>query len=78
MVMILIKILERQRAQTQEGQEELSEGRILVPIQEIGDGERQEERIIQGYEVKITKSPRGQDELQDTANERLLLFLLYL
>ena len=43
--------------------EERGEGRIMVPIQEVGDGERQEERIAQEYTMQITKFPREQDEL---------------
>ena len=58
---ILSKILEWQR--NQNPHEERGEGRIMVPIQEVGDGERQEERIVQEYKVQITKFPREQDEL---------------
>ena len=58
---ILSKILEWQR--NQNPHEERGEGRIMVPIQEVGDGERQEERIVQEYTVQITKFPREQDEL---------------
>ena len=35
----------------------------MVPIQEAGDGEREEERIVQEYTVQITKFPRQQNEL---------------
>ena len=35
----------------------------MVPIQEVGDGEREEERIVQEYRVQIAKFPRQQDEL---------------
>ena len=47
----------------QNPREERGEGRIMVPIQEVGDGERQEERIVQEYTVQITKFSREQDEL---------------
>ena len=43
--------------------EERGEGRITVPIQEVGDGERQEERIVHEHTVQVTKFPREQDEL---------------
>ena len=57
---IFTKILEWQRSQNYEEQ---GEGRIMVPIQEVGDGERQEEiRILQGYTVNVTKVPQEQDE----------------
>ena len=54
--------------------EEPGEGRIMVPIQEveIGDGERQEERIVQEYTMQITKFPREQDEFLRHCYERLL------
>ena len=58
---IFSKILEWQR--NQNPHEERGEGRIMVPIQEVGDRERQEERIVQEYTVQITKFPREQDEL---------------
>ena len=60
---IFLKILEWQRSQNP--QEERNEGRIMVPtpIQEVGDGEREEERIVQEYRVQIAKFPRQQDEL---------------
>ena len=57
---IFTKILEWQRSQNYEEQ---GEGRIMVPIQEVGDGERQEERILQGCTVNVTKVPQEQDEL---------------
>ena len=56
---MFIKILEWQR----NPHEERGEGRIMVPVQEVGDGERQEERIAQEYTVQTTKFPREQDEL---------------
>ena len=58
---IFSKILEWQR--NQNPHEERGEGRIMVPIQEVGDGEGQEERIVQEYTMQITKFPREQDEL---------------
>ena len=58
---IFLKILEWQR--NQNPHEERGEGRIMAPIQEVGDGERQEERIVQEYKMQITKFPREQDEL---------------
>ena len=50
---IFSKILEWQR--NQNPYEERGERRIMLPIQEVGDGERQEERIAQEYTVQITK-----------------------
>ena len=43
--------------------QERGEGRIMASIQEVGDGEREEERIVQEYTVQKTKFPREQDEL---------------
>ena len=59
---IFIKTLEWQRSQNHE---ERDERRTIVPIQEVGDRarERQEERIVQGCTIKITKIPREQDDL---------------
>ena len=59
---IFIKTLEWQRSQNHE---ERGEKRTIVPIQEVGDRarERQEERIVQGCTLKITKIPREQDDL---------------
>ena len=59
---IFIKTLEWQRSHNHE---ERDERRMIVPIQEVGDRakERQEERIVQGCTVKITKIPREQDDL---------------
>ena len=57
---IFTKILEWQRSQNYEEQ---GEGRIMVPIQEVGGGERQEESILQGCTVNVTKVPQEQDEL---------------
>lgn len=58
---IFIKMLEWQRSQNYEEQE--GEERIIVPVQEVGDGEGQEERILQGCTVNMTKFPQEQDEL---------------
>ena len=58
---MFIKILEWQR--NQNPHEERGEGRMMVPVQEVGDGGRQDERIVQEYTVQITKFPREQDEL---------------
>ena len=59
---IFIKTLEWQRSQNHE---ERGERRMIVPTQEVGDRarERQEERILQGCTVKITKIRREQDDL---------------
>ena len=45
--------------------EERGERRTIVPTQEVGDRGRgrQEERIVQGCTMKITKIPREQDDL---------------
>ena len=45
--------------------EERGERRTIVPIQEEGDRarERQEERMVQGFAVKIPKIPPEQDDL---------------
>ena len=58
---MFIKILEWQRGQSQ-GESVASGRRIIVPVQEVGNGERQEERIVQGHTAKI-KFPREQDDL---------------
>ena len=58
---MFIKILEWQRSQNPN--EKQCERRIMVSIQEVGDGETQEERIEQENTVKIAKIPREQDEL---------------
>ena len=57
---IFLKILEWQMNQNPH---ERGEGRIMAPIQEVGDGEREEERIVQEYTVQKTKFPREQEEL---------------
>ena len=59
---IFIKTLEWQRSQNHE---ERGERQMTVPIQEVGDRarERQEERIVQGCTVRITKIPWEQDDL---------------
>ena len=59
--LIFLKIFEWQR--NQNPHEEWGEGRIMVPIQEVGEGERPEERIVQEYTMQITKFSREQDEL---------------
>ena len=56
-------MLEWQRSQNHEDQEERGETRMIVPVEEIGEEERREERIVQGHKVKITKFPREQDDL---------------
>ena len=56
-----MKILAWQRYQNRH--EEWGVEKIMVPIQEVGDGEREEERIVQEYTVQKTKFPREQDEL---------------
>ena len=58
---IFLKILEWQRYQNPH--EEWDEERIMVSIQEVGDEEREEQRIVQEYTVQKTKFPREQDEL---------------
>lgn len=57
---IFIKTLEWQRIQNHEDRDERQ---TIIPIQEEGDRERQEERIVRGYTVKKTKIPREQDDL---------------
>ena len=54
-------MLEWQRSQNYEEQE--GEERIIVPVREVGDGEGQEERILQGCTVNMTKFSQEQDEL---------------
>ena len=49
---IFIKIFERKRDQNNE---ELGDKRILVPVQEVGDGEREEP-------MEIRKFPREHDD----------------
>ena len=58
---MFIKILEWQRSENPN--KERCERRTMVSIQEVGDGETQEERIEQENTVKIAKIPREQDEL---------------
>ena len=38
-------------------------GESQIPVQEIGDREKQEKRIVQGDTVKRTKIPLEQDDL---------------
>ena len=63
---IFIIALEWQRIQNHE---ERDERQTIIPIQEEGDRERQEERIVQGYTVKKAKIPREQDDLQGIAKK---------
>ena len=58
---IFIKRLEWPRNQVNQYHQERVERQI--PIQEIGDRERQEKRIVQGDTVKRTKIPLEQDDL---------------
>ena len=60
LTVIFIKTLEWQRIQNYE---EWDERQTIIPIQEEGDRERQEERIVRGYTVKKAKIPREQDDL---------------
>ena len=52
-------MLERQRYQNNEEQ---GERRILIPVQEIGDGERELERVVPPLTMKMRKFPQEQDE----------------
>ena len=56
---ILIKMLERKRDQTNEEQ---GDRRILIPVQEVGDGEIEEERVVPALTINIRKFPQEQDE----------------
>ena len=56
---ILIKMLERQRDQNNEEQGDI---RILIPVQEAGDGEREVERVVTALTTNIRKFPQEQDE----------------
>lgn len=58
---MFIKILVWQRSQNQE-ERVAGERRMIVPVQEVGNGGTQEERIVQGYTVKI-KFPSEQGDL---------------
>ena len=56
---ILIKMLERKR----DGNNEEQGGRrILIPVQEAGDGEREVERVVPAFTTNIRKFPQEQDE----------------
>ena len=56
---ILIKMLERKR----HGNNEEQGGRqILIPVQEAGDGEREEKRVVPALTTNIRKFPQEQDE----------------
>ena len=57
---ILIKMLERKR---DHNNEEQGDRRILIPVQEVGDGEREGERVVPALTINIsTKFPQEQDE----------------
>lgn len=56
---ILIKMLERQRDQNNQ---EPGGGRIFIPVQEVGDDEREVERVVPALTINITKFPQEQDE----------------
>ena len=56
---ILIKMLERQRDQNNEEQ---GDRRILIPVQEVGDDEREVERVVPTLTTNIRKFPQEQDE----------------
>ena len=58
---IFIKTLEWPRNQVNQNHQERGESQI--PVQEIGDREKQEKRIVQGDTVKRTKIPLEQDDL---------------
>ena len=50
LTVILIKMLERQRYQNNEEQ---GERRIVIPVQEVGDGEREVERVVPALTMKM-------------------------
>ena len=52
-------MLERKRDQTNEEQ---GDRRILIPVQEVGDGEIEEERVVPALTINIRKFPQEQDE----------------
>ena len=53
-------MLERKRDQNNEEQ---GDRRILIPVQEVGDGEREGERVVPALTINIsTKFPQEQDE----------------
>ena len=56
---ILIKMLERKR---DGNNEEQGDRRILIPVQEAGDGEREVERVVPALTINIRKFPQEQDE----------------
>ena len=56
---ILIKMLERKR---DGNKEEQGDRRILIPVQEVGDGEREVERVVPALTTNIRKFPQEQDE----------------
>ena len=69
-------MLEWQRSQNHEDQEERGETRMIVPVEEIGEEERREERIVQGHTVKITKFPREKDDLLGTVENICYCFII--
>ena len=56
----LIKMLERTRDQNDEEQ---GDRRILIPVQEVGDDEIEEERVVTALTMKSRKFPQEQDEV---------------
>ena len=52
-------MLEKQRDQNNEEQGDI---RILIPVQEAGDGEREVERVVTALTTNIRKFPQEQDE----------------
>ena len=56
---ILIKMLERNRDGNNEAQ---VDRRILIPVQEVGDDEREVERVLPALTTNIRKFPQEQDE----------------
>ena len=36
--------------------------RILIPVQEVGDGEREVERVVPALTINIRRFPQEQDE----------------
>ena len=52
-------MLERKRDGNNEAQ---GDRRILIPEQEVGDGEREVERVVPALRTNIRKFPQEQDE----------------
>ena len=42
--------------------EEQGDKRILIPVQEVGDGQREVERVVPALTTSIRKFPQEQDE----------------